>query len=356
MGRVVHHLLQMGRPPGWIEIDLHLRHLEVERALAEAAGADFRREIPGAVEMLGQARFVARTLQQRKRLLVGQALRAADDRAPEARATHPRLGVEFDEGGERQAIHLRLQRADAVAEPLRQHRDDAIGEIHAVAAPLRLAIERRAGRDVMRNVRDVHVQAPAAPGDRLHLDGVVEILRVVRIDREHRPRPQILATRPRRRRHGLGDGLRLGLHLAGKLQRQVVLADDRKHVDPRAVGRPERFDDDAFQRMIPRSPRLDAHHHLPAGQGLRPRGLRILHAHVNALREARVVGNDLVHMALGLERADEGVAESLDDLDDAGLGALAASAGRPAARGPAHHAHQHAVAREGRAGLLRRHK
>ena len=50
--------------------------------------------------------------------------------------------AEFDEDGMRQAIDAGLQAANAVAQALGQHRDDAIGQINAVAALERFAIQR----------------------------------------------------------------------------------------------------------------------------------------------------------------------------------------------------------------------
>ena len=53
---------------------------------------------------------------------------------------------------------LRIQRADAVRQFLRQHRNRAIRKIDRRAAEARLAIERRSAPDVMRDVGNVHLQ------------------------------------------------------------------------------------------------------------------------------------------------------------------------------------------------------
>ena len=62
----------------------------------------------------------------------------------------------------RQAIDMRIQAANAVAQSLRQHRDHAVGQINTVAAALRFAIERAAGSDIGAHVRDVNAKLPAA--------------------------------------------------------------------------------------------------------------------------------------------------------------------------------------------------
>ena len=131
-----------------------------------------------------QRRRFRRTLQQRKRLAVRQPRRAANHRARKPHRLDAPAAREIDEHRVRQPVHLRLERADAVAQPLGQHRDHAVGEIHAVAARERFPVQRAARRDVMAHVRDVDAQPPPAAGQLLHADGVVEIARVVGVDRD----------------------------------------------------------------------------------------------------------------------------------------------------------------------------
>ena len=62
----------------------------------------------------------------------------------------------------------------------------------------------------------------------------------------------------------------------GEIQRQIVLADDGKHVHARRVRRPEHFDDFAFGIDVARFPCLESHHDLVARRALsaaRPAGL-----------------------------------------------------------------------------------
>ncbi len=107
------------------------------------------------------------------------------------------VGADHHAHRERRAILVRTQRAQIVGDALRQHRHDAIGEIHRVAAHARLAVERGAG--------------PHEPGDigngdaddvparifriavRLGVHGVVMVLGVGRIDGDERDVAPILA-------------------------------------------------------------------------------------------------------------------------------------------------------------------
>jgi len=61
-----------------------------------------------------------------------------------------------------QPLDVRLETADAVAEALRQHRNDAIGEINAVAAFDRFFVELAPGNNVSSDVGDVHAEPPTA--------------------------------------------------------------------------------------------------------------------------------------------------------------------------------------------------
>ena len=70
---------------------------------------------------------------------------------------------ELNEDRMRQAIDVRIQAADAIAQPLRQHRDDAIGQINAVAALVALrGPVRRTRFHVGGNVGDVNTETPTA--------------------------------------------------------------------------------------------------------------------------------------------------------------------------------------------------
>ena len=60
-----------------------------------------------------------------------------------------------------QSRHAFLQRADAVAENLRQHRNDVAGEIATIGTGISFVIQRGALRNEKRNVRDMHAKLDA---------------------------------------------------------------------------------------------------------------------------------------------------------------------------------------------------
>ncbi len=88
--------------------------------------------------------IVRRILQQGESFFVSEAPRAFDQGAGKTRALRCAISGETDEDGMRQPNDMWVQAADAVAQTLGQHRDDAIGKVNAVPALERLTIERTA--------------------------------------------------------------------------------------------------------------------------------------------------------------------------------------------------------------------
>ena len=92
------------------------------------------------------------------------------------------FGAEFDEGGFGVADFVGLQAGQIVGDDLRQHGDDAVGQIDAGGALVGFAIERRFLADEVRDVGDVHAQPPETVFEMDQRDGVVEIAGVDGVD------------------------------------------------------------------------------------------------------------------------------------------------------------------------------
>ena len=116
-----------------------------------------------------------------------------------------------------------LQRADVGRQFLGQHRHHAVGEIDAVAARPRLAVELATGPDVEADVGDGDDRVPAAlvVVRRLGPDRVVMVARIGRIDGDDRQMRQVLALAQRL----LGHTVRLVDRLLLELMPQPVLVD-----------------------------------------------------------------------------------------------------------------------------------
>ena len=93
---------------------------------------------------------------------VAKPLAALDNRIGELGANRMRILVIGDERALAQPRHAFLQRADAVAQNLRQHGNDKAGEIGAVASLLAFGIERCALFNEERDIGDVYAEFPVA--------------------------------------------------------------------------------------------------------------------------------------------------------------------------------------------------
>ena len=119
--------------------------------------------------------LLLRRVDRRLRILVGDVCRDANLRAREAPALERAVLRDLEVAGHRRAVLAFLQRADVRRQLLGQHRHDAVGEIDAVAARPRLAVELGAGADVEADVGDRDDRVPAAlavrPRPRSHRHG-----------------------------------------------------------------------------------------------------------------------------------------------------------------------------------------
>ena len=117
----------------------------------------------------------------RRRLLIALLNTSVATRTPSARHLHHRRqGV---------ADFVRLQAGQVVGDDLRQHRDDAIGQVDARRPVVGFAIERRFR--LARSARRRRCGRRASSGrcrHRLERDGIVEIAGVDRVDRDDRLR------------------------------------------------------------------------------------------------------------------------------------------------------------------------
>ena len=112
------------------------------------------------------------------------------------------VGADHHPHRQRAARLARHQRAEIVGDALGQHRHDAIGEIHRIAARQRVAVQRRARPHIEGDVGDRDIDDVAALvvriGIRLGMNRVVMILGVGRIDGDERHVAPVLAALQRR--------------------------------------------------------------------------------------------------------------------------------------------------------------
>ena len=155
------------------------------------------------------------------------------------------MPVDDEAARRRRAVLARFQRTDACGERLGQHRYDLVGEIDAVAAPPRLAIERAIGTDIIADVGDRDDREPAAlvlfVGIGFGPYRIVMVARIGGIDRDDRQVAEIFAAVGGKGQ--LRRTLSLGERDVAKHMRNLVLG-DRDHAErARREGVPDPFDD-----------------------------------------------------------------------------------------------------------------
>ncbi len=143
------------------------------------------------------------------------------------------------------AVLARLEAAPAVGQRLRQHGHHAVGEVDRVAAALRIVIECGVGADILRDVGDGDDEAEAvllAFGE----NRVVEVPRVLAVDRDQRHRAQVGAPAERHAARPLGLGERGGRELGRDAERvdaheadRAGIADTAEPLDDARLLQPE---------------------------------------------------------------------------------------------------------------------
>ena len=236
-----------------VEGELDLAALDAQRPAREAPVAE------GARDLLGEAQRLLELVdgalvagQDGLGVAVREALAAADEAPVEARLARLQAGAEEDLHGDAAAVLVRPQAAEIVGELVREHRRHAAGDVGGDAPLGGVAVERRARRDVGRDVGDVH---PRAHAGLLSLEGqrVVEVLRALGVDREREEVPQVdpvrLVVRGERRQRRVRGSKALVPEEA--FEHRLDPARRAEHLlDPRAAAsRPD--DDEVADRRLP---------------------------------------------------------------------------------------------------------
>src|SRR5436190_6219147 len=240
-----------------------------------------------------------------------------------------------------------VETASAVAQSLRQHWDYAGGQINAIAAPSRLAIQRAPGFYIGGDVGNVHAEAPTAVG-LFNLNRVIEIACIIRIDRDDKVFAQDIASFELPCIDSFRHLVRLIQNIIRKFCRQMIFADDREHVDARSGGRPEHFDDFPFRIDVPRFPGFQANHDFVANIRGCPWLLISLRMDIDVVHKPRIIGHDIVKVSRPLQCADDGIVSALQDSNDTSFAPPFDAVIRRIAR----YARNHAVAMHGCPDIL----
>ena len=126
-------------------------------------------------------------------LVVSQPAVGVNDRLVKLVACHLTQCRDFHLAHHRQPIDFRFERAQPVRQLFGQHWHHMPRKIHRRCAINRLFIERALGLNIMRHVRDRHIQRPVAALVLVRINCVVKVFRVFAIDRDKRDIPHVLA-------------------------------------------------------------------------------------------------------------------------------------------------------------------
>ena len=149
-------------------------------------------------------------------------------RAARAGRTNPARGIEICKDAHGEAVATGHERAHVVAKALGEHGEHAIDEVGRASAGAGLQIDRIAPAHVVRDVRNVDAQTVAAVGRPLAGNGVIEVTRRGRVNRDAKQVAQVLAPGlcGEHLARVLMNPLRLCQRRLAKVHREAVAGDD----------------------------------------------------------------------------------------------------------------------------------
>src|SRR5215831_11181393 len=184
-------------------------------------------------------------------LFVGEPCSRAHQPALEPVPSLAAAGIDPQMDGQAWTVGAGLERAELVRQYLRQHRDDAVGEVDRVAAAQGLAVECRAGAYVPGDVGYRHDEMPATAISsvviRLGPHRIVEVAGIAAVDGDQRDIAQIGSTRQGRRPCRLG----FGNCRDWEFGRNVMACDGQQTYRAGVRGMSEPFDDAGSRKTNP---------------------------------------------------------------------------------------------------------
>ena len=125
------------------------------------------------------------------------------------------------------------------------------------------------------------------------INRVIEIARIIGVDRDDELVAQIFAFRKTTRIDGVGNVVGFLQHFRRKLERKVIFPNDREHVDSRIRSSTEELDDLALGIDVARFPGFQPNDNFV----LRLRRARCARErarlHINVVHKSRIIGHDV---------------------------------------------------------------
>ena len=220
--------------------------------------------------------------------------------------------IEFHKRRHGEPVFAFPQGTEVVRNPLREHRNGAVGEIDARAALIRFLIQRAPFVDVIIHVRDMHAEPIIAVVEAFERDRVVEIPRVFAVNRENAVVAQIEPFGEFFVGNFVGKGVCLMQRRWRKFSRKMVRVNDNLLVNSRCHGFAENLDDFAVgiavAFVMPENLRHD--------DLMRLRAQRVFRVNIDLKRQFYVFRDDIAVIAVRLVCADNASLTALHDLHD----------------------------------------
>ena len=228
---------------------------------------------------------------------------------------HLTLGGDQHVADHAQAIHIRVERAQAVGELFRQHGNHTAREVHTGRALVGIHVNRIAVLHIVTHIGNRHQQTPALAATdlgRLAVHSIVKVARIFAINGAQRHIAQINATLAILGHHLFRQGL--GCRQTGFREHMghAILAHRNFNFHAGVIHLPQHFQNAAY-RLTKQGWSLGQfnHHHLPR-LGLPRCPLR----HQYILTIALVFGRHQPDAAFLQQAANQGLGRPLDDLHD----------------------------------------
>ena len=93
----------------------------------------------------------------------------------------------------RETVHFRIEGTELIRHFLRQHWNDAVGEIDRCSPASSFDVHRGIRSNEVRNVRDMHTQLERSVGQLFHIDRIIKVARRRRIDGDRVSFSEIIA-------------------------------------------------------------------------------------------------------------------------------------------------------------------
>ena len=259
-------------------------------------------------------------------LVVAQARVGADGRGHGVAAGHAAAGVKAHADGHGQAVLLRAQRADVVAEALRQHGNHAVHQVNRAGARPGVQVHGAAPRQIVRDVGNVDVQLKATVRQAAGANRVIKVARVGGVNGHAGHVAQVAAARlgrqglPHRGHHVLGLRKRRRREVRG----QAMGGNDGLYVHVQLVGGTHAAVERHRGGRVARGVLRDAGHHDVALGHAQPARAGVLGHHEEVVPHAGVQRHDGTQGPGLPKAADEGLRGPLQHGVDDGLSATPA--------------------------------